>query len=114
MSIAYKDIAYSGYFNPQDFMASTIFFTPITSMSYFSFNNFLLASGIIQVLNPSVEASFILFSIWLTDLTSPVNPTSPIAIVVSGIGVFLKEEAEASITPKSSAGSFILIPPSYV
>ena len=38
------------YFSPKNFIASIIFFAPIISKLNFSFNSFLLLSGIIQVL----------------------------------------------------------------
>ena len=65
----------------------------------------------IHVLNPNFSASLSLFSIKLTALTSPVNPTSPIATNSGLILIFLKLEATDNTTPKSVAGSFILIPP---
>ena len=92
------------------FNTSSIFLTPIISNLYLSFNSFLLFSGIIHFLNPNFSASFNLFSIILTALTSPVNPTSPIATKSLGILMFLKLDTTAKIIPKSIAGSEILIP----
>ena len=42
-----------------------------------------------QVLNPNFSISLSLFSIKLTFLTSPVNPTSPITASLLEIGIFL-------------------------
>ena len=99
------------YFIPTARIASLMFFTPIISNLYSSFNTFLLLCGIIHVLNPNFSASFNLFSIKFIALTSPVNPTSPNATTSFGIDIFLKLEAVESIIPKSIAGSFTLKPP---
>lgn len=60
-----------------------------------------------HVSKPNFFASETLWSAMETDLTSPLNPTSPKQITPSGIGLFLYEDAIANIIPKSMAGSFI-------
>ena len=46
-----------------------------------------------------------------TRRTSPASPTSPIATVVRGVGLFVTNEFTASAMPRSAAGSVTFIPP---
>ena len=72
---------------------------------------FIFPTGTITLLNPCFFASFILCSIRLTLLTSPVKPTSPIKQSFISTATSLKLDATATTTPKSTAGSSIFTPP---
>ena len=88
-----------------------MFETNTISVSFGTVMFFLFQVGTIIFVKPNFIASLILFSIKLTDLTSPVNPISPIATTFFGITTFLKLDAIARAIPKSHAGSSIRIPP---
>ena len=67
--------------------------------------------GTMHFLKPNRSASINLASNCMTDLTSPVSPTSPIITVCGSTDRFLKLPAIAAATPRSTAGSDILSPP---
>jgi len=52
--------------------------TPMISISNLAFNAFMLFFEIKHREKPNFRASFNLSSVWLTPLTSPERPTSPI------------------------------------
>jgi hypothetical protein len=73
--------------------------------------SFLTDEGSMQRVKPMRAASEILLSTCGTERSSPLNPSSPTATVPGMERASLKLEAIASATPRSAAGSEILIPP---